>query len=120
MIDIFSKIRWPIPLTKKNAQTIKDSFESNLIISKKTILIEAHRGKEVYNHIFQKFLNNTNIKHFSRNRSSGAVFAGRFSRTIADLLEKPVFQKNDGNWIDVFSVKQNNTIFEYIFLLNQH
>ena len=31
----------------------------------------------------------------------GAVFAERFIRTIRNLLEEPVFEKGDGNWIDV-------------------
>ena len=31
----------------------------------------------------------------------GIVFAERFNRSIKDLLKKPVFEKSDGNWIDV-------------------
>ena len=31
----------------------------------------------------------------------GAVFAERSHRTIRNLLERPVFEKGDGNWIDV-------------------
>ena len=41
------------------------------------------------------------MKLFSRNSSYGAVFAERFNRTIRDLLKKPVFEKGDGNWIDI-------------------
>ena len=39
IIDNFSKIGWKIPLKNKNAQTIKNSFENFLIISKKTKFI---------------------------------------------------------------------------------
>ena len=102
IIDNFSKFGWTIPLKNKSAQTIKDSFENILIISKrKPNLIESDRGKEFYNNIFQDFLNKNNIKLYSRNTSLGAVFAERFNRTLRDLLEKPVFEKGDGNWIDV-------------------
>ena len=77
-------------------------MENNLIDSKrKPNLIESDRGKEFYNNIFQDFLNKNNIKLYSRNSSYGAVFADRFNRTIRDLLKKPVFEKGDGNWIDV-------------------
>ena len=101
-IDNFSKFGWTIPLKNKNAQTIKDSFENILISSKrKPNLIETDRGKEFYNNIFQEFLNKNNIKLCSRNSSYGAVFAERFNRTIRDLLKRPVFEKGDGNWIDV-------------------
>ena len=69
-IDNFSKFGWTIPLKKKNAQTIKDSFETILIGSKrKPNLIETDRGKEFYNNIFQDFLNKNDIKLYSRNSS---------------------------------------------------
>ena len=102
VIDNFSKFGWTLPLKKKNAQTIKDSFENILINSKrKPNLIESDRGKEFYNNIFEDCLNKNNIKLYSRNSSYGAVFAERFNRTIRDLLKKIVFEKGDRNWIDV-------------------
>ena len=102
IIDTFSKFGWTVPLRDKNAQTIKDSFESILKNSKrKPNLIESDRGKEFYNNIFQNFLNKNNIKIYSRNTSVGAVFAERFNRTIRDLLKRPVFEKSHGNWVDI-------------------
>ena len=70
---------------------------------RKLNLIETDRGKEFYNNIFQSFLNNNNIKYYSRNTYLGTVFAERFNRTIKDLLEKPVFQSGTIKWIDVTS-----------------
>ena len=58
-------------------------------------------GKEFLNKIFQEFLNNNIIKTFSRNTSLGAVFAEGFNRTFKFLLERPIFENCDGNWIDV-------------------
>ena len=112
IIDNFSKFGWTVPIKNKKAQTIKDSFENILINSKrKPNLIESDRGKESYNNIFQDFLNKNNIKLYSRNSSYGAVFAETFNRTIRDLLKRPVFEKGDGNWIDVLPkiTKQYNT-----------
>ena len=101
-IDNFSKYGWTIPLKNKNAQSIKDSFENILMNSKrKPILIESDRGKEIYNNLFQDFLNKNDIRHYSRNSSYGAVFAERFDRTIRDLLKKIVFEQGDAKWIDV-------------------
>ena len=111
IIDNFSKFGWTVPLKNKNAQTIKDSFENILINSKrKPNLIETDRGKEFYNNIFQDFLNKNNIKLYSRNTSLGAVFAERFNRTIRNLLKRPIFEKGDGNWIDILQTitKQYN------------
>ena len=110
--DNFSKYGWTVPLKNKNAQTIKNSFENILISSKRSPnLIESDRGKELYNNIFQDFLNKNDIKLYSRNSSYGAVFAERFNRTIRDLLKRPVFERGDGTWIDVLRkiTKQYNT-----------
>ena len=111
IIDNFSKFGWTTSLKNKNAQTKKDSFEKNIISSKrKPNLIETDRDKGFYNIIFQEFLNKNDIKLYSRNSSFGSVFAERFNRTIRDLLKKPVFEKGDGNWIDVLQTitKQYN------------
>ena len=111
VIDNFSKFGWTTPLKNKNAQTIKHSFENILINSKrKPNLIETDRGKEFYNNIFKDFLNKNNIKLDSRNTSLGAVFAEKFNLTIRNLLKRPVFEKGDGNWIDVLQsiTKQYN------------
>ena len=111
VIDNFSKVGWTVPLKVENAQTIKDSFEKIIISSKRSPnLIKSDRGKEFYNNIFQDFLNKNNIEIFSTNSSHGAVFAERFNLTIRNLLERSVFEKSDGNWIDVLSTikKQYN------------
>ena len=111
IIDNFSKFGWTILLKNKNAQTIKDSFENILISStRKPNLIESDRDKGFYNNIFQDFLDKNDIKLSSRNSSFGSVFAERFNRTIRDLLKKPVFEKGNGNWIDVLQTitKQYN------------
>ena len=97
IIDNLSKFGWTVPLKNKIAQK-KDSFENIVIGSKrKPGLLETDRGKDFWNNIFKKFLNNNNIKHYSRKSSNGAVFAERFDRTIRDLLKRPVFEKFDGN-----------------------
>ena len=102
IIDNFSKFGWTIPINNKNAQTIKDVFENILISSKRKLnLIETDRGKDFYNNIFQEFLNENDIKIYSRNSLYGAVFAERFNRTIRDLLKRPVFEQDDANWIDI-------------------
>ena len=75
MIDNFSKFGWTVPIKNKNAKTIKDFFEKISLSSKtKPSLIETDWGKEFNNNILQTFLNNNNIKHYSRNTSLGTVF----------------------------------------------
>ena len=106
IIDMFSKFGWTVPLKNENAQKTKDVFEKFLISSKrKPGLIESDRGEEFYNNIFQDFLNKNNIKLYSGNTSLGAAFAERFNLSIKNLIKRPVFEKADGNWIDVLPTK---------------
>ena len=112
VMDNFSKFGWTTTLKNKNALTINDCFEIILINSKrKPNLIESDRGKEFYNNLFQDFLNKNNIKVYSRNSCYGAGFAERLNRTIRDLLKRLVFEKGDGNWIDILGkiTKQYNS-----------
>ena len=112
IIDNFSKIGSTTPLINKTAQTIKDSFENILKKSKrKPNLIEKERGKEFCNNIFQGFLNNNNIKLYSRKNSYGAVFAENVNGNISNLLKRPVFEKGEINWIEILQTitKQNNS-----------
>ena len=103
--DNFSNFGMTVPLKNKNDQTKEDSFEMLFINSKrKQNLIETDQGKELYNSFFQNFINNNNIKHYSRNSSFGAVYAERYKFFIRDLLKRPGFEKGDGNWIDVLPV----------------
>ena len=90
-------------------------MESILISPKrKPNLTKNDRGKEFYNSIFHDFLNEKNLKTYSRNTYLGAVFAELFNRTVRDLLKRSVFEKSDGNWIVVLpkTTKQyNNRIY---------
>ena len=73
-------------------------------------MIEKDDGSEFVNKLFNNLLNTKKIKRYSRNTALGAVFAERFNRTIRDLLKKLVFEKGDGNWIDILQTitKQYN------------
>ena len=110
-IENFSKFGWTVSLKNKHAQTIKDSFKKTLISSKrKPNLIETDRGKEIYNNIFQDFLNKSNIKLYSRSSSYGAVFAESYNYNIRNPLKRSFFEKGDGNWIDVSPRLTNQNI----------
>ena len=121
IIEEFSKFGWKGPLKHSFGITMKDSFENNLISSKrKPNLAETDRGKKLYDNFFQGFLNNNNIKLYPRNRSFGSVFAKRFNRTITDLLKRSVLEKGDSNWIDVLPTitKEYNITKTFINLVD--
>ena len=114
VIDNFSIFGWTIPVKNKYAQSIADSFSQIIKTSRrKPNLLETVDGKEYVNKNFNEFLNNHNIKRYSTNTTFGAVFAERLNRTIRNLLNKPVFEKGNADWLNELPsvIKQyNNTI----------
>ena len=115
VVDNFSKFRWTIPLKNKYAQSITDAFSQNMKTSRrKPDLLETDDGKEYVNRIFSEFLNNHNIKRYSRNT---AVFTERFNKTLRNLLKKPVFSAGNADWLSELPsvIKQyNNTNYHSI------
>ena len=62
---------------------------------------------------FQNFLKSKNIQHYSRYTDKGPSIAERVTRTVRNLLKKPVFLAGNADWINELpSVikKYNNTI----------
>ena len=93
---------------------ITDAFSQVIKTSRrKPNLLETDDGKEYVNKIFSEFLNNPNIKRYSRKTALGAVFAERFNRTLHNLLKKLVFLAGNADWFSEIPsvIKQyNNTI----------
>ena len=118
VIENFSKYLWAIPLKNKYSQTITNEFSSILTTSKrKPLKLESDRGSEIYNSIFQNFLESKNIEHYSRYTDKGPSIAERFIRTLRNLLKKPIFLAGNANWVSELPpvIKQyNNTIHNSI------
>ena len=116
VIDDFSKFLWAIPLKNKYSQTITNEFSNILTTSKRSPLkIESDRGSEFYKNIFQIFLKNKNIQHYSRFTDKGPSIAERVIRTVRNLFKKPVLLAGNANWISQLPsvIKQNNNSFHH-------
>ena len=109
---------WAIPLKNKDSQTITNEFSNILTTSKRKLLkIESARGGEFYNSVFQNLLKAKNIRHYSRFTDKGPSIAERVTRTLHNLLKKPVFLAGNADWISELPsvIKQyNNTILSSI------
>ena len=118
IVDNFSKYLWAIPLKNKYSQTITNEFSNILTKSKrKPLKLESDRGTEFYNSIFQSFLRNKNIQHYSRFTDKGPSIAERVIRTVRNLLKKPIFLAGEASWVNELSPiieKYNNTIHHSI------
>ena len=108
------KFLWAIPLKNKYSQTITNELSILLTKSKrKPLKLESDRGTEFYNNIFQNFLKNKKIHHYSRHTDKGPSIAERVIRTLRNLLKKPIFLTGNAHWISELSsvAKQyNNTM----------
>ena len=118
IIDNFSKYLWAIPLKNKYSQTITNEFSNILTTSKrKPLEIESDGGSEFYNSIFQNFLNTKNFHHYSRFTDKGPSIAKILIRSVRNLLEKPVLEKGNADWLSELPtvIKQyKNTIHHSI------
>ena len=118
IIDNFSNYLWAIPLKNKNSQRITQGISIILTTTKrKPLKLESDRGSEWYNYIFQNFIKSKNIHHFSQFTDKGSSIAERVIRTIHKLLKKPVFEKENADWLsELPSVikKYKNTIHNSI------
>ena len=101
--DDFSKFLCTAGLLNENAQTNKNSFETILTTSNPSPKLDVTDvWKKIVNKPFTNFLNNKHLKRYYTYTSKGNVFAKRFNRTIKNLLENPVFEKQKGNCVGVF------------------
>ena len=118
IMDNFSKYLWAIPLKNKYSQKITNEFANILTTSKRSpVKLESDRGTEFYNSIFQNFLKNKDIQHYSQFTDKGRSIPERVIRTVRNLLKKPVFEKGKADWLsELPSVikNYNNTIHHSI------
>ena len=98
-------------MKNKYTQSITDAFPQSIKSSKrKPNLLKTDECRENVNKFFNEFLNNQNVKKYSRYTDKGAFFAERFKRTIRELLKKQVLLKGNADWLSKFPIvfNQNN------------
>ena len=72
--------------------------------------MESDRGKEWYKSIFQKFLKNINIPHYSRFTDKRPNIAERVIRTKRNLLKSQCLKKENLIGYQNFHLLLNNII----------
>ena len=85
---------WAISLKNKNSKAITEEFSIILTTSRRyPVKLESDRGAEYSDGILQNFLKSKNIHHLSRFTDKGPSIAERVTRTVPNVLKKPVFEK---------------------------
>ena len=86
-------------MKNKYAQLITDVFSKNKKASKrKRNILETDDSKEYVNEFFNELLNNSSNKRYSHYTDKGAVYAEKFSRTLRNLIKRPVFEKQKAGY----------------------
>ena len=124
VIDIFTKYAWAIPLKNKSGLSITNGFK---LVSgenpqggsqpRKPEKLWVDRGSEFYNKTFKSLLKEYGTKIYSTYSDLKAVFIERFNRTLLHIINKPMFIKGDGNWVNILNdavLTYNNNIHSTI------
>ena len=131
VIDIFTKNAWAIPLKNKSGLSITNGFKTILSEGRKPEKLWVDRGSEFYNKTFKYLLKEygtgkaasgisesaSQIELYSTYSNLKTVFIERFNRTLLHIINKPMFIKGDGNWVNILNdavVTYNNNIHSTI------
>ena len=102
VIDIFSRYGWARPLKHKTGEDVRDAF-ADIFKSgqRKPVKLQTDDGKEFLNGIFQSFLKQHGISHFTLTSAYKAAVAERFNRSIKSRMWRYFSHVGNHKWLDV-------------------
>ena len=100
-IDVFSTFAWVVPLKNKSGETLVNSFQSILDLSRSPRKLQTDKGTEFLNHNFQSLLIENSIHFFTTNSELKASVVERFNRTLKTRMWKYFTAKNSRVYIDI-------------------
>ena len=102
VIDCFSKYAYVVPLKSKSAQYVKSAFAST-IDTARPVYLQTDKGAEFLNSMFQKYLRDQNIIHYTTESELKASIVERFNRTLKTRMWRYFTHKRSYRYIDVLS-----------------
>ena len=88
-IDVLSRYAWVVPLKDKTGKSLKEAFRVIFESGRLPIRLQTDRGTEFTNRVFQKFLKENDVHHFSTyNIETKASIVERFNRTLKTKMWK--------------------------------
>lgn len=113
VINIFSKKAFACALKRKTGEEVASGMKSILDSIKYPIKnLHVDQGKEFYNVIMKKMLQERNINLFSTFSTKKAAIIERFNRTLKGAMWKKFSLRGSCKWIDILSQlinEYNNT-----------
>jgi len=100
-IDVFSKVAFAIPIKDKTGTSIKRAFAS-IVEQGKPNYLQTDKGTEFVNTIFQKYLEENDIKFYtSENDDIKCAVVERFNRTLKTKMWKYFTYKSTLRYVDI-------------------
>ena len=113
VIDVMSKYAWAVPLQDKTGKSVATAFEKIMQESgRKPMKLWVDKGKEFYNKVMDKFLNESHIDRYSTESELKATVVERFNRTLKAVMWKYFTAKHTNRYVNVLGKllhKYNNT-----------
>lgn len=101
VIDTFSKYAWAEPVKNKSGVEVKVVMERILKSGRIPKNLQTDDGKEFYNKIFQKLMQDHQINHYSTYSILKASIVERFNRTLKGMMWKEFSKNGSYRWIDI-------------------
>jgi len=102
-IDVFSKRAWAVPVPKKSARDVVETFEK-ILADQKCTMVQSDKGTECLNSIFQSMLKRRSIKFYtSENEDLKASVVKRFNGTLKEKMFRYFTYKNTRRYTDVLA-----------------
>jgi len=102
VIDVMSKYAWAVPLKDKTGKSVTAAFEKIVKESgRKPMKLWVDKGKEFYNKVMDRFLEENKIDRYSSESELKATVVERFNRTLKTIMWKYFTAKNTHKYINV-------------------
>ena len=102
VIDVMSKYAWAVPLKDKTGNSVTAAFEKIVKESgRKPMKLWVDKGKEFYNKVMDRFLEENKIDRYSSESELKATVVERFNRTLKTIMWKYFTAKNTHKYVNV-------------------
>jgi hypothetical protein len=117
-IDVLSRYPWVVPLTDKTGKTLRDALQVIFKSGWRPICLQADKGTEFINRVFQKFLKEHDMYFFTTyNKETNARIVESFNRTLKTKMWKYFTHRETITYVDILSemvASYNHTVHRTI------
>ena len=100
VIDVLSKYAWVEPIKNKTGAELVRAFRQILRSKRKPVQLQTDKGTEFTNRVFQAFLQDKDIRHFTTEGDTKAATVERFNRTLKERMYRAFTANNSYEYVE--------------------